>query len=455
MSFAFTVPSPQRALSAVVAVAVSLSLMAAAVAAPRPAAATARVQFHFDASLVSALDEQAGSMSNVARQIGATFYASNGYDGTGVDVALIDSGVASVNGLDGAGKVVYGPDVSYESGLPNLRNLDTFGHGTHMAGIIAGNSDGFSGIAPGSRIVSLKAADSHGRTDIAQIIASIRWVVENAHRHGLNIRVLNLSFGANAVTPYQRSDLAYAVEQAWAAGIVTVVSAGNGGLSSNGLSEPAYDPFVIAVGADNTRGTTDPSDDNVTSFSSRGDGARDPDVIAPGKSIVSLRVPGSYLDESHPEARTGDAYFRGSGTSQAAAVVSGAVALMLERRPRLTPDQVKMLLTSTARPLPDASPSAQGSGLIDMRSVFTTPARDAEQSWPASIGSDLDAWATVADADGNSWSSATPDGNSWSGNSWSESGWTGAGWSDGCEPDGNSWSATNWQGVSWGKKKGR
>ena len=310
MSFAAPATSSSRRLpiAAVVALSLALALLLTlgAVGAPSAGAGLthaggARIQF-----LTDGFDDLSGSLYNVNRQINADSFWNNGYTGAGVDVALIDSGTAPVDALDGADKVIYGPDVSFESGQPNLRNLDTFGHGTHMAGIIAGRSDGFHGVAYGSRIVSLKAADAHGQTDLAQIVAEIKWVTQHAHDNGMNIRVLNLSFGAIPTSSYRKDDLAYAVERAWNAGIVTVVAAGNEGVYSNGLDTPAFDPYVIAVGADNPKGTNDISDDNVSSFSSRGNGARDPDVIAPGKSVVSLRVPGSYLDAQYPDARVGD-----------------------------------------------------------------------------------------------------------------------------------------------------
>src|SRR4029079_11246262 len=132
----------------------------------------------------------------------------------------------------------------------------------------AGHSDAFQGVAYGARIVSLKAADAHGQTDLAQIVAEIKWVTQHAHDNGMNIRVLNLSFGAVASSGYRKDDLAYAVERAWSAGIAVVVAAGNEGIGSNGLDTPAFDPYVIAVGADNAHGTTDISDDNVGVFSS-------------------------------------------------------------------------------------------------------------------------------------------------------------------------------------------
>src|SRR5438045_846718 len=173
-----------------------------------------------------------GSMYNVDRITGATTYWSHGYTGQGVDVALIDSGVAPVNGLTAPGKVVAGPDLSFESQASNLQYLDTFGHGTHLAGIIAGRSDAavpgsyltdttdFLGIAPDARIVSIKVADSHGAADVSQVIAAIDWVVQHRTDNGMNIRVLNLSYGTRTSQGYTIDPLAFAAEQAWKAGVV-------------------------------------------------------------------------------------------------------------------------------------------------------------------------------------------------------------------------------------------
>lgn len=449
----------------------------------------------------------AGSLANIAWQIGAPRFWAYGHTGKGVDVAVIDSGVTPVSGLAQSDKIVNGPDLSFERRSDNLRHLDTYGHGTHIASVIAGRDpglsiqdaltgDAFVGIAPGARIVNLKVANALGATDVSQVIAAIGWVVENRNRDGLNIRVLNLSFGTDGGQDYLVDPLAYAAEQAWHAGIVVVVAAGNSGTDLGRLNNPAYDPYVIAVGASNTLGTLDISDDRVTAFSSRGDSRRNPDVVAPAKQVVALRVPGAHLDQLYPQARVGERFFRGEGTSQAAAVVSGAAALIAAQRPSITPDQLKHLLRNTARSLPDASGRAQGKGMINLWSAFDAKtSTDEVQKWSRSsgtgsldaargsirvVGSDgtlisgeacvfdeqFDSWFDTSATegvffDGNSWSGFAPDGESWSsdldGNSWSSTGTTGnswSGWSGSVWTDGNSWSANGWLGVSWGKKRG-
>ena len=266
----------------------------------------------------------ATTLAEVRRTIGAT---ALGTSGEGVDVALIDSGITPVGDLDAPGQVVNGPDFSFDRRNPELTHLDAFGHGTHLAGIIAG-------VAPGARLVNVKAANAEGVTSLTQLLLAIDYTVRNRRANGLDIRVITLAVGADNDEGYERAPLAHAVERAWRAGIAVVAAAGNDGNSGKGLELPAADPFVLAVGGADTKGTADPSDDEVADWSSRGDGTRNPDVIAPGSSIVSFRVPGSFIDQSS-EGRIGDDRQRGSGTSQAAAVATGAAALLFENHKHL------------------------------------------------------------------------------------------------------------------------
>src|SRR5919108_335798 len=220
-----------------------------------------------------------GSMYTLVHKVTrAGKYWRAGYTGAGVDVALIDSGVVPVDGMTTPGKVVNGADLSFESQAPGLRYLDTFGHGTHMAGIIAGRDvsvtavtkdqhrERFMGMAPGARLVSVKVADAMGATDVSQVIAAIDWVVQHRHDNGMNIRVLNLSFGTDGVQDYRLDPLTYAVEVAWRQGIVVVVAAGNRGSEATRLDNPAYDPRILAVGASDPQGTPDIKDDAVAGF---------------------------------------------------------------------------------------------------------------------------------------------------------------------------------------------
>ena len=207
------------------------------------------------------------------------------------------------------------------------------GRDSATTGTGSGDSSNFVGMAPDARIVSIKVADAKGQTDVSQAIAAIDWVVQNRNKNGLNIRVLNMSFGTDGVQDYVLDPLAYAAEQAWHKGIVVVVAVGNEGFGTGKVNNPAYNPFLIAVGSNNANGTATTADDVVSAFSNDGDGTRNPDLVAPGERCVGLRSAGSYLDTTYPAARIGDRLFRGSGTSQAAAVVSGAAALLIQQRP--------------------------------------------------------------------------------------------------------------------------
>jgi len=286
-------------------------------------------------------------MASTGRVVGAPAFWAQGFTGQGIDVALIDSGTGEVDGLTGAGKVVDGPDYSAEGDDASRRHLDSFGHGTHMAGIIAGRDDApasdpeFVGIAPDARVVSLKVADATGATDLSRMVDAIGWVVAHRHSDGFNIRVLNLSFGAQAVRAPALDPLIRAVDAAWDSGIVVVVAAGNRGAGSGGLDTPGRSSLVLAVGADDPHGSSFVADDAVPSWSSSGDGTRNPDLLAPGLSVLSLRDPGSFIDSHYPAARVGTRFFRGSGPSISTAIVSGAAALVCSSAPTSRPTRSK------------------------------------------------------------------------------------------------------------------
>ena len=416
--------------------------------------------------LTSAYDgvDPASTMSRVTTVTNAGTLWAAGYTGKGVGVALIDSGIAPVEGLTTAGKVVNGPDLSFESQSPDLRYLDTFGHGTAMAGIIAGKDSNvttvsgttaqssFMGMAPDATLISVKVADQAGATDISQILAAIDWVVQHRNDPGLNIKVLNLSFGTDGTQAYTLDPLAYAAEVAWRAGITVVVAAGNSGYGSLRLNDPAYDPFVIAVGSASTYGQTSCTYTcSVSSFSSLGDSTRTPDFLAPGQSISSLDVPGGALDTAFPAARQGTRFFRGSGTSQATAVASGAAALLAQRYPTATPDQIKLLLRlllrSTSFQL-NRMTSAASAGIINLAAAYSAPlpsATTAAQSFTRSTGTGslelsrgsthlVDNGTTLSGEkdimgrafDARTWAAGAGSSN-WTGGVWNGSRWTGDG----------------------------
>jgi serine protease AprX len=450
-----------------------------------------------------------GSLFNVTTAIGARALwnskDANGraITGQGVTVALIDSGVTPVAGLDAPGKVIQGPDLSLETNSAQLRNVDDFGHGTFLAGIIAahdatqlaptGAPTGTKtynelGVAPDARILALKLATRDGSTDVSQVIAALDWVVQHKSDNGMNVRVVNLSFGTESVQSYQLDPLAAAAENAWRHGLVVVVSAGNDGVGRQLLTDPASDPYVIAVGAmqPGTKGNGYSSPD-VADFTNAGNAARHPDLIAPGSSIVSLRDPGSFVDANFPSGLvSGDTtgrLFRGSGTSQAAAVVSGAAALLLQDDPALTPDQVKAVLVGTATPLKNPlNALAAGAGEINltnaekavqalrqgkvpaatlaaMRQRFA-PATGTGSLEAARGGSDLvdPVTGTVLSGEidvqgqpwnGPAWAAASAAGTSWVGSTWNGSQWTGDGWLSGSAYASAAWTGARWSGARW------
>jgi serine protease AprX len=324
-----------------------------------------------------------------------------GITGNGVTVAVLDSGVAADADLvQPANRILASVNFADER-----HASDPGGHGTHIAGIVAGNgsrSGGeFVGIAPQANIVDVRVLGSTGSGRISSVVRGIEWVL--AHRTIYNIRVINLSFGARAHLSYRADPLSAAVEIAWRRGLVVVAASGNGGPERDTVVTPGNDPYVITVGATDDRGNLGRGNDLLAWFSAWGsaDSNAKPDLVAPGRRLVSLRVAGSTLDTLFPDrvvvARNGSTYFRLTGTSMATGVVSGVAALLLQRRPSLTPDQVKALLVRTTQPygwnsgqvLPD--PIADGSGLLDAYAAMiaardTGPNDDAFMPGELSLG---------------------------------------------------------------------
>ena len=445
------------------------------------------------------------SMYNTTLYSGAAAWWNAGYTGAGVDVAVIDTGVAPVPGLNAPGKVIHGPDLSLESQAPQLTRLDTNGHGTFMAGLIAGHdstltapyasapASAYRGMAPDARIVSLKVGVADGGVDVSQVIAAINWVIQHRRDNGMNIRIINLSYGTNSVQDYTIDPLAYAVEQAFFKGILVVAAGGNNGFqrhSNNApaLSDPAYDPYVLAVGSSDSMGTATVTDDQPTVFSpwpKRGS-TRGVDLVAPGAHLQGLRVPGSAIDQSHPEGLIDSRYFRGSGTSQSAAIVSGAAALVMQKYPDASPGQVKKILKKGCYTISGKS-QAIGTGEMQLEASLTIAPSNVMQFDPVSLGTgsleaargedhisddgvvlsgEIDIFGHPYDSvamaaamaagtswsggiwNGNTWSGAAWTGNTWSGNTWSGNSWSGNTWS-GNTWSGNTWSGNTWSGNTW------
>ncbi len=306
--------------------------------------------------------------------------ATSGFNGTGVGVAVVDSGIAPHTALDS--RVVARVNlVSWEG----ASNGDLYGHGTHVAGIIGGNTSAAKyvttafagGSAPGVKLIDVRVLGATGVGYTSDVIAGIDWAVANRTKYG--IRVINLSLGHAVSEPAAFDPLCQAVARAVQAGVVVVASAGNYGVTSTGepvlggISSPGNSPYAITVGAIDTAGTTTRSDDTVAPYSSKGptryDLAVKPDVVAPGSKLVSLEASGSYLSKKYPQwhiAGSGkNAYFRLTGTSMASAVVSGGVALLLDASPYMTPGQVKVALQMGATFMPTAGLVASGAGSVN------------------------------------------------------------------------------------------
>jgi serine protease AprX len=300
----------------------------------------------------------------------------NGVNGQGIGVAVIDSGITPHAALKG--KIVA--NVSMLANDPSA--LDEYGHGTHVAGIIAGGRTSTtslypSGIAPGVQLINVRVLGPDGSGFTSDVIAGIDWAVENRSRY--NIRVINLSLGHPVMEPAATDPLCEAVRRAVMAGIVVVAAAGNAGQTDagvrilGGVTSPGNSPYAITVGSLDTKGTNSRSDDTVAPYSSRGPAKFDftvkPDLVAPGSRVVSLEANGSYLPTTYPllhRAGVGNnAYMHLSGTSMSAPVVSAAVALLLQGAPGLTTPHVKMALQAGATPMEDGLMAA-GAGSLDI-----------------------------------------------------------------------------------------
>ncbi len=336
---------------------------------------------------------------------------------------------------------------------------------------------------------------------MSQVIAALDWVSQHpVLPDGTPVRVVNLSYGTDSAPDYVAGPLAAAAENAWHHGIVVVTSAGNNGADDNRLSSPAIDPYVIAVGAtDSDNNLNGWSRDRTTaaSFSEVGSATRHVDLVAPGTSVVSTRAPGSFIDVNHAAGRvSGDpsgTLFRGSGTSQAAAVVSGAVALLLQAYPDLTPDEVKFALTTSEGKIKNASDIATGAGSLDVNAALdvaddlrrtdkkaTELRAAAVQTFPTSTGQggSIDAdrgdsllvdaggndLAGEVDVQGNTWDpaawwAASSSLSAWSGGRWMGSTWTGNSWQPASEGLSSSrWSSSRssssrWSGADWSSSR--
>lgn len=332
-----------------------------------------------------------------------------GFDGSGVGVAIIDSGVTSWHDDLGSSRVARFVDFVNFQASP----YDDYGHGTHVAGIIAG--DGYDsggsrrGIAPGATLLVEKVLDAHGEGYISNVIAALDYAVAN--KDALHLRVVNVSLAANVYESYTTDPLTLAAKRAVQSGLVVVSAAGNlgDGLDGQpvygGIGAPGNAPWVLTVGSTSTQGTADRSDDAVAAFSSRGPTAIDyrakPDLVAPGVGIESLADPNSTLFATKPAMRiwgtvptATEPYLSLSGTSMSAPIVSATVALMLQANPSLTPNLVKAILQFTAESRAGYNALTEGAGFLNARgAVELAQAMAAGSTLVASTDGDPTPWS--------------------------------------------------------------
>ena len=410
--------------------------------------------------------ELAPADTTAPQALGAPDLWAQGVDGTGVGIAVVDTGVAEVPEL--AGRVAPGIDLTGERD-----GVDRFGHGTPVAGLAAGTT---TGVAPGSHVVPVRIGDAEGRTDVARLLIALDWVVRASD--DLDIRVLNLSLGS---TEGPVDIVTAAVQQVWDHGIVVVVAAGNDGPGN--LGTPGDDTLVATVGATLGNATASAADDVLAEWSSTGvdaDGRSKPDVVAPGQSLVAPGAPGSWAYDNHPEGHVADGLQRVSGTSFSAGLLSGSAALLLDANPDWTPDQVLGALTASTVPaagseagtpwlpaadsLADPAPAntdatrADTTALVELgpppAKVFVDLLGNARDVAPRG-GARAQGQAKGAPANGgNGRGNAAPpagdgfDGSSWYGSSWYGSSWYGSSWY-GSSWYGSSWYGSSWYGSSW------
>jgi serine protease AprX len=394
--------------------------------------------------------------------------------GRGVGVAVIDTGIAGdlpdfqSSRRNSTSRVIASAVID-----PNASTAaDTYGHGTAVAGLIAGNSndraagdplrDQYAGSAPEANLISIKIANDDGQATTLDALYGLQFAVD--HKDDYNIRVINMSFRSTDAESYRTDPLDAAAEQAWFDGITVVAAAGNMGTASDAVSyAPGNDPYVITVGGVDDQGTANNSDDVVASWSSQGttqDGFAKPDVVAPGAHIISTLAPNSDFATLCPTCVINGSYFQVSGTSLAAPIVAGVAADLIAAHPGWTPDMVKGALVNTATQLPGgaqevnarAADWADGAQLTSDQNLTPNTLIDPDTgsidynaaSWSAG------SWSTAADPLAASWSAA-----SWScvdcsaaGGSDDSSGGDG-GDGGGVDPTAASWSTVGWT-TFWG-----
>jgi serine protease AprX len=438
----------------------SSSLLGASVAQLTPAQirsltndpAISRIHIDSDVKATATTSDGAAGTPIVFQQTsGATQAWQAGDTGKGVTVAVLDSGIA--NNADAFGNRVKARVDFVDPAHP--AQGDPAGHGTHVAGIVAASRAFPSpGIAPDASLVSVRVLDPSGSSRVSTVIRGLEWII--AHKDALGIRVVTMALGAPASGSYREDPLAAAVEMAWRSGLVVVTAAGNAGPSAGTISTPGFDPLVLTVGAADESGTPTTSDDVVPSWSSEGptrDGLAKPDLVAPGRMIVSVRVPGGTVEQALPTHIEGPELFRLSGTSEAAAVTAGAAAVLVGHNQQANPDQIKALLVRNTTHLAGANANAEGSGEVNVaKALGASVPTDAGQNVRPSneflrLLIALDFGEVVAALHVN-WDHVNWDHVNWDHVNWDHVNWDHVNW-DHVNWDHVNWDHVNWDHVNW------
>jgi serine protease AprX len=379
-------------------------------------------------------------------------------EGAGTTVAVVDTGVADVPDL--AGRLTH-IDVTGDG------TGDGYGHGTFVAGLVAGNGGAYAGVAPGADVLDVRVAHADGTSDLATVLAGLQAVATHSE-----VDVVNLSLSSGSPLPYQLDPLTRALDALWARGVTVVVPAGNDGADGRRtITSPGIDPTLITVGGLDEHATGARADDTVAPWSSQGpapQGVLKPDLVAPGTHVVSTAAVGSAVWDANPSSHVGDAYMKGSGTSFATAVTSGAAAVLISERARLAPDQVKGLLTGTAYDVPGAAWST-GLGGLDLAAAAAAKAPSVEDEdgehgnrdhGLSSFPDDPALWSALVDAllSGDEqaaaavWDQLSPEARQWAARQWAARQWAARQWAA-SEWDARQWAASSWADVAFAARQ--
>ena len=388
-----------------------------------------------DTSAVATIDtsQQVNHYNHIIRA-SSLWNMAGKLQGKGVTVAVVDSGVFKTKDLSKRVRA----SVNFNQGFHDA--ADRYGHGTFVAGIVAGSGSQsgrkYMGVAPRADVLSARVSDDQGMSTESDVVSALQWVLE--HKDKYNIRVVNLSLNSSAAQSYHTSPLDAACEILWFNGIVVVVSAGNNGTAT--LFPPANDPFVITVGATDDKGTLSTADDVVAAFSAYGtteSGFAKPDLVAPGKMVIGLLPDNDRLSMSgnRPANQIDKTYFKMSGTSVSAPIVSGAVALLLQDEPHLTPDQVKYRLTATAnKNWPGYEATTAGAGYLDIHAAV--------------YGATMQSANTNINASQLLWTGSNPV--TWGSVEWNSVEWNSVEWNS-VEWNSVEWNSVEWNSDYWGQ----